>query len=258
MNQNALTDEQYWDERWEQWNKISHVACWDKMWGPRGSFLKIMKGYVGNLEGLKVLELGGAGSYHGLALAQWGRSDVTLLDYSAVGLAKTKEVYEKNHCSVTTIQANFFNWKPQGEKYDIVVHWGVLEHFQDPGSVLKLCVDWVKPGGKIIFTMPNMEAWGSVLWKKWSPKDWLRHIYHSDQAIEKASKRAGLKVEDIFYWGAPLIQITAWEKRGPLQAIVRIVQRSFSLLGKLIPIYHHGAKRISMHRGFVLSKPKVK
>jgi 2-polyprenyl-3-methyl-5-hydroxy-6-metoxy-1,4-benzoquinol methylase len=252
VSQNAITDEQYWDDRWEQWNKISHVARWDKMWGPSGSFLRLMKHYAGNLENLNILELGGAGSYHGLALAQWGHSTVTLLDYSAVGLAKTKEVYEKNNCSVTTIQADFFNWKPKGEKYDVVVHWGVLEHFQDPSTVLSLCADLIKPGGKIIFTMPNMEAWGSTLWRKWSPEDWERHIYHSDKDIQEACKQTGLELQEIFYWGAPLIQITTWEKRGILQTFVRIKQRAFSLLGKLIPIYHRGTKRISMHRGFVL------
>lgn len=254
MNQNAITDEEYWDDRWEQWNKISHVARWDKMWGPHGSFLKLMKQYVGNLENLSIIELGGAGSYHGLALGQWGDSAITLVDYSAVGLSKTKEVYKKNQCSVTTIQADFFQWKPEGQKYDVVVHWGVLEHFQDPSSVLKLCSDLLKPNGKVIFTMPNMEAWGSALWRRWSPEDWARHIYHSDEQIQKACDQVGLEVKERFYWGAPLIQISTWEKRGILQSIFRIIQRAFSLLGKLIPIYHYGTRKISMHRGFVLKR----
>ena len=69
------------------------------------------------------------------------------VDYSSIGLEKTKRVYAKNDCSIKTIQADFFDWNPGKEKFDLIVHWGVLEHFQDPHAILKLCSEWVKPGG---------------------------------------------------------------------------------------------------------------
>lgn len=252
---NETTDQQYWDERWSGWNKITQVAQWDKMWGPRGSFLRLLTRYVGSLQNLKVLELGGAGSYHCLTLAKWGNAEITLIDYSSIGLEKTKMVYAKNDCSIKTIQADFFSWSPE-DKFDLIVHWGVLEHFQDPYTILRLCSDWVKPGGQVVFTMPNMEAWGSALWKRWSPSDWERHIFHSDQQIKEAAEKAGLEHKEVFYWGSPLIQITTWEKNGVFQSSLRIVQRGFSLLGKILPLYHHGSRKISMHRGFWLSKPE--
>jgi 2-polyprenyl-3-methyl-5-hydroxy-6-metoxy-1,4-benzoquinol methylase len=251
---NETTNQQYWDERWSGWHKMSQVARWDQMWGPNGSFLRLIKRYTGNLKNLKILELGGAGSYHCLSLAKWGNAEITLIDYSAIGLEKTEAIYAKNGCPIKTIQADFFTWNPGEEKFDLIVHWGVLEHFQDPYSILQLCSECVKPGGQVIFTMPNMEAWGSKLWKKWSPLDWERHIFHSDPQIIEAARRAGLKFQEVFYWGTPLIQITAWEKTGGIQSGIRIIQRAFSLLGKLIPIYHHGTRKISMHRGFVFSK----
>jgi 2-polyprenyl-3-methyl-5-hydroxy-6-metoxy-1,4-benzoquinol methylase len=40
-------------------------------------------------------------------------------------------------------------------KFDVIMHFFVLEHISDPLNFLKLQIELLKPGGKIIFEIPN-------------------------------------------------------------------------------------------------------
>lgn len=44
------------------------------------------------------------------------------------------------------------------ESFDIVTIWHVLEHTEDPGSVLALLRSWLKPDGMLVVEVPNVEA----------------------------------------------------------------------------------------------------
>ena len=44
------------------------------------------------------------------------------------------------------------------ESFDLVTIWHVLEHTEDPGSVLALLRSWLKPDGMLVVEVPNVEA----------------------------------------------------------------------------------------------------
>ena len=44
------------------------------------------------------------------------------------------------------------------ESFDVVTIWHVLEHTEDPGSVLALLRSWLKPDGTLVVEVPNVEA----------------------------------------------------------------------------------------------------
>ena len=103
--------------------------------------------------------------------------------------------------------------------------------------------------------MPNMDAWGAFFWRKLSPDDWQRHIYHSDEDIRKACDSVGLELREVFFWGPPLIQIAPYRYKELFKVILTLIHYGFILLGMLLPIYHYGLKKISVHRVFVIDKP---
>src|SRR5207249_2403070 len=107
-----------------------------------------------------VVELGGAGSYFLLALAKWERARATAVDYSPPGSALTREIFAANHEAVRTICEDIFEWQP-AEKFDAVLHFGLIEHFADPEPLLRKSAELLKDGGQLVFTMPNMQAWGA-------------------------------------------------------------------------------------------------
>jgi len=42
------------------------------------------------------------------------------------------------------------------EMFDIVMSWGVIEHFEDTAGCLQACSRFLKPGGTMITVIPNM------------------------------------------------------------------------------------------------------
>jgi 2-polyprenyl-3-methyl-5-hydroxy-6-metoxy-1,4-benzoquinol methylase len=44
------------------------------------------------------------------------------------------------------------------EAYDVVCSFQVLEHVVDPGEFLRLCIDCLKPRGKLILSVPNADG----------------------------------------------------------------------------------------------------
>jgi len=44
------------------------------------------------------------------------------------------------------------------ESFDVVTIWHVLEHTEDPGSILALLRSWLKPDGTLVVEVPNVEA----------------------------------------------------------------------------------------------------
>jgi 2-polyprenyl-3-methyl-5-hydroxy-6-metoxy-1,4-benzoquinol methylase len=47
--------------------------------------------------------------------------------------------------------------------FDYVIFGDVLEHLREPAEVLAGCREWLKPGGRIVVSVPNMGWIGAVL-----------------------------------------------------------------------------------------------
>ncbi|THJ18113.1 MAG: class I SAM-dependent methyltransferase [Nitrospira sp. CG24B] len=58
-----------------------------------------------------------------------------------------------------TVQLGFAQDATFGlESFDVVTIWHVLEHTEDPGSILALLRSWLKPDGTLVVEVPNVEA----------------------------------------------------------------------------------------------------
>ncbi len=253
--QNELTDSEYWDHFWSSFSpkRLSgfypflQASC-----GKNGTFLRAMRRQKIDFNKKKVLEVGGACSYFLLALAKWCEADVTAIDYSGHGLKMTEQLFELNECMIKTVADEFLAWNCN-ESYDVITHWGVLEHFIDPVPILDKCQQILKPGGSVVYSMPNMDAYGAYFWKNWAPECWRTCAYHSDAELKEACSASGLEIKKVFYWGQPLLKISDWEKKGLPQMLISLMHAGFGYMG-LLPIYHLGHCKISTHRCFVAIK----
>ena len=248
----GLTTPDYWDG---EWNRISvgGVSRYHYFYGRNGIFLRTLRRHVPGLHGRSILEVGGARSRFLLALAKYEAARVTALDYSAVGIRQTRELFAENGCEVEAVHADFLAWDPGDVRYDLVVHWGVLEHFADPAPMLARCAALLAAGGKVVFTMPNLESIGARWWRRWSPENFSRHILHTDARIDEAAATAGLEVVSRFHWGPPLFRITAWERNGVPQFFLTSAQAAALAVDGIVPCWHLGHRSLSSHRGFVLA-----
>ena len=43
--------------------------------------------------------------------------------------------------------------------YDAILFLDVLEHLRDPDGVLRAARDWLRPGGRVLCSLPNVAHW---------------------------------------------------------------------------------------------------
>ena len=92
--------------------------------------------------------------------------DVTLLDYVVIpdAIAAVERVNGLPPGSINVIQEDFFSFDSD-IKYDIVCSFGFVEHFEDTETVLRRHCNLVKPGGRLLITMPNFLGLNGLLHK---------------------------------------------------------------------------------------------
>jgi 2-polyprenyl-3-methyl-5-hydroxy-6-metoxy-1,4-benzoquinol methylase len=125
---------------------------------------------------------------------------VTGLDYSELGCAQAREILERADVSGEIVHADAFD--PPGnmlQSFDVVFSMGVVEHFQDTGACLASFGRFMKPGGMIITTIPNIA--GSV---GWLTRIMCRSIYDvhvplDRKALFRGHLQAGLLVDCCTY-----------------------------------------------------------
>jgi 2-polyprenyl-3-methyl-5-hydroxy-6-metoxy-1,4-benzoquinol methylase len=252
----VLTDEPYWEEHWRTRTRRKVLSALHGLWGRRGNFLSLLETRLGSLYGKEVLEIGGGYSIRLLALAKFRGCDCTALDFSPAGLDATRQLFAFNGCKVNTIQADMFECTFT-RAYDLVCHWGVLEHFKDPQAVLKVSASALSPGGSLVFSMPNLEARGAALWRQYAPINYSHHIFHSDSDLRTACESLGLELMPPVHWGVPLIRIAPWERGGAALHLLTAVQLATYALAAVLPLFGHGSRGYSTERLFFARKPEA-
>ncbi len=120
---------------------------------------------------------------------------VTGLDYSAVGCERTRSLLAEAGVPGEMVCADLFDPPPALlGVFDVVASFGVVEHFDDTGACLAACARYLKPGGRMITTIPNMR--GSLgLLQRWADRAiYDTHRPMSPAELAAAHREAGLRV----------------------------------------------------------------
>ncbi|WP_267387827.1 class I SAM-dependent methyltransferase [Sphingomonas sp. GC_Shp_3] len=88
--------------------------------------------------------------------------------------------------------------------YDLIAVLDVVEHIEDDVAALKAMAECLKPGGKILITVPAHQ------WM-WSAHDTVNHHHrrYSKATLEKAIAAAGLKSRKLGYFNSLLFPLAA-------------------------------------------------
>jgi SAM-dependent methyltransferase len=251
ISDNSVTNRSYWDSVWSAAG-ASLLDPNDFYAGRNGLFVKLVRRHIGDIRDRSLVELGGGGNNTRLlAVAKWLGADVTVLDFSDEGLRAVGELFAANACRVRLVNVDLDSWVPE-DAFDIVTHWGVLEHFVDPRPLLEKSVAALNPGGTLIFSMPNMEAFASRLWKRWNPDNWGVHVWHCEETVLRCLADLGLSDVLSFHFGVPFVKMGPWETRTAAQYPFDLLQLVASASARVLPVYHRwGHRKLSMERGFV-------
>jgi len=83
--------------------------------------------------------------------------------------------------------------------FDLIVLFNVLEHIDDPLSLLKECASRLAQNGLLIIVVPNFSSWQArIAGPKWFHLDVPRHLIHfTPETLRATLGRAGLKITSL-------------------------------------------------------------
>lgn len=151
MENNNKNTPEYWDKYWEEMpeSKVdSKITLFDKFidWA---------------IEGLdkssEILEVGAGTGKTAAFIANKGYS-VIATDYSQKAVSIMKKQYSSIR-SLLILESSLEEATIQKRAYDAVIAQEILEHYQMPSEPVMRLWNCLKPGGRLIFTVPDKLGW---------------------------------------------------------------------------------------------------
>jgi SAM-dependent methyltransferase len=142
--------------------------------------------------GGSILEIG-CGS--GLMLAAFRRRG-----WRVLGLERTEQMAEiGRRAHGLEIAAVPLEKLSKSASFDLIVLFNVLEHIDDPLSLLKECASRLAQNGLLIIVVPNFSSWQArIAGPKWFHLDVPRHLIHfTPETLRAILGRAGLKITSL-------------------------------------------------------------
>lgn len=138
----------------------------------KGKKLNLIREIVGKQNNFSLLDFGcGTGDFLGYVKLQQIQAEGIEPDAGARAVAK--KVNKVDTYSVEESKAI------SSESYDVITLWHVMEHIHELHGQLDYFYRWLKPGGKLIIAVPNIESADAKQYgAKWDALDVPRHIYH--------------------------------------------------------------------------------
>lgn len=129
--------------------KIPPSRAWLKLYAK--SFLDEAKQSGVELRGKKILDVACGFGELLLVAKEYGISSVTGIDPDWKGKRGYEELCRQEGLKGSEIPeyvvADFLDYEPDGDLYDVVVSFAAFEHFSDPKAILDKCAAMLKPDG---------------------------------------------------------------------------------------------------------------
>jgi len=223
----------YWDHAWEKTLTVNAVD--PHLQGINNHVNRIYHDYFVNIfsglqtEGKKLLEIGCARSQWLPYFAKEFGFKVAGIDYSEAGCLMAREILSNAGIEGEVVCTDFFN-HPQNMlgDYDVVVSFGVVEHFESTTDCLNAFTKYLTPGGIIITIIPNMTGTVGMMQKILNRAVYDKHVPLDCNMLRKAHELAGVKALTCNYFVSNHFGVINLEGLDPRQISTRI--KAFFLL----------------------------
>jgi 2-polyprenyl-3-methyl-5-hydroxy-6-metoxy-1,4-benzoquinol methylase len=117
--------------------------------------------------GLRVLDLGCGGGHNGALLKKAGAREVVGVERDPGAAQEARKRLDRViECDLTALDAAELGDEP----FDAILASDVLEHLLDAEAVLARAVTWLRPGGAVVLSLPNIAnvyVFSQLLLKTW-------------------------------------------------------------------------------------------
>lgn len=174
MISNNITEdkagEEYWTEFWKEHSLPAAIDI-DKKGLQNYPYRKLDEFFRKTFNGIetrgkKLLEIGCGNSVYLSYFSKYHHFDVSGIDYSEYGCQCTRQILERDHVTGNIYLGDLFA-PPVDliEKFDVVCSFGVVEHFNETEKAIAAMAKFLKPGGLLITTIPNLTGVTGLLQK---------------------------------------------------------------------------------------------
>lgn len=182
--------------------------------------------------GKRLLEVGCARSIWLPYFALEHGLEVAGLDYSEDGCRQSEAVLAHAGVEGKVVCADMFD-PPTAlvGAFDYVFTLGVIEHFTDTAGTVSALGRYLRPGGRVITVVPNMQGTTGALQKLLDPDVYDTHVALDPTDLKRAHEAAGLEVERCSYFVATnYYVVNALRRKG--SAFYPAIRLSSALLGR--------------------------
>ena len=164
------TDKEHWDRAWVRRPRMRL---------PSGLFVgtrniqRLLRRSV--TPGIRFLEIGCAPGKILSWVAKVLGASVSGVDYSAIGIDHAKELFRTLAISGDLRSEDIYQTSFRNSTFDFVFSCGLIEHFEDPESIVEIHAKLLKPGGKAVIAVPNYGGVYGRLQKFFDPGNLTLH-----------------------------------------------------------------------------------
>lgn len=166
-----LTDERFWDEYWAGVvvpTRVDETVPFER------ALAAFLAEVLAEEEG-SVLEVGCAPGKWLAYVAQISRLMPAGIEYSRAGLAATRRNFAAHGIEPgALIEGDFFAIAPE-RRFDVVMSFGFVEHFDDPCEVVARHLEWLRPGGLLVIGVPNFTGVHGWMQRAVGPETYAAH-----------------------------------------------------------------------------------
>jgi SAM-dependent methyltransferase len=198
-----LTDTSFWETGW--WPRKRP----ERLWLYRDVDFEMVRllARAGGSKGCRTLELGGGGSRILPYLARKFGFCVFASDFSQSGCLLLKANLNLQGVEGGVVCEDLFHSSLAPESFDLVYSSGLIEHFDDTAAVVAEHVRLLKPGGKLVLVVPNLQGVQGRVWARLAPPLWQAHHVFGPGDLVKTLSRLGLEEIRSGYLGSFYLQL---------------------------------------------------
>lgn len=217
MKPKDLASEEHWSARYSK-VALSEDTDWAPVDYDSRTLKFALECALGDAQPHSILEVGCGNSHWLPYLGKRFRADVAGIDYSPLGCRQAEGQLRANGVNGKIYCVDMFSADCQAiGQFDLVYSLGLVEHFDDLGSVLNGLLRFVRPGGMLFTEVPNLASVYGVVSKLYQPAVLAKHQIITLRQLKDAHSRLGLESMKGNYVGLLSLNLVAWgvEPRWP-------------------------------------------
>jgi SAM-dependent methyltransferase len=235
----SLTSQKFWKNYWSD----DKVAL---MLNKKPKFSEIIQELT-DKDVNSFIEIGGFPGVFAFYVKKNLKIESTLLD-SYIDKNKLKKVanfYGIKIKDVNIIKADFLKYNSK-KKYDLVFSSGFIEHFENLQKIIRLHLNLLNEGGKLLITVPNFLGLNGYLQKKFDPSNYKAHNLKAMDIneLQKILRKFGVKKSKVYYYGYSGVWFENLEEK---PFYLKFLVYSFYILKTPLGLFNINSKLLSPH-----------